>query len=302
MDNIKAFFIPEFENMRKIGIQNPENDYDLFCACPLISGEYNKNKELPFNSVDQNLLEQINQFILRRSRREPLERIMNLAMFRGREFQIASNIFKPGFETETTVDHALEQIKNIQNPVILDCGTGSGCILISLLLERPDATGIGIDIDQSILNIAEKNARNHRVNDRAQFLISNWGDNLNQKIDLIVSNPPRIPTRLIKSLIKEVSIYDPYIALDGGKDGIDFYKRSADLLMSHGTAHSVCVIQIGQVVIQQAIKSIKKTGYSEISIGRSYKYTPNCIIFYNRHYYPPRNLIKKFHDFWKKVV
>ena len=300
MDNIKAFYAQTFENMKHMGIQNPEKDYDTFCASPSIITEYNANKNIAIDKVDEYLLEKIDQFIMRRTRREPLERIMNCATFCGLNFEIAPTIFKPAFETETTVDHALEQIKNIQNPVILDCGTGSGCILISLLRERPDATGIGIDIDQSILDIAIKNATTHNVLDRVQFMISNWGDNIDQKVDLIISNPPRIPTKLIQSLVKEVSIYDPHIALDGGSKGVDFYKRSAELLSKNGTPKAVCVLQVGQVIIQNAIKSIRKSGYSEIHIGRNYKFTPNCLIFHKTNYQQQCHTIQNLLELLRK--
>lgn len=281
MDNIKNFYSNRIQKLKDFGVQSPEQDYITFCSSHSIKNLYESEKYKNIDLIDSILKQKIDNFFERREQREPLERIMNQSSFLGRDYIIAPNIFKPGFETETTVDHALLHIQNIKSPRILDCGTGSGCILISILKERSDATGIGIDIDPSILEMAKRNAEGHGVLDRAEFLISDWGSELHEKFDLIISNPPRIPTNLIQSLVKEVAIYDPHIALDGGKKGIDFYKRSAELMQKIGKPDAVCVLQVGQVIIDNALRSIESCGFYNIHIGRSYKYTPNCIIFHN---------------------
>ena len=283
-DRIKDFYLPQLEEMKHIGVQHPEKDFDTFCSSIAIQDAYNLYKSYNLSEIDPALIQKIDDFIKRRRAREPMERILNQASFRGLDFEIAPHIFKPGFETESTIDHALEKIKDIPNPVILDCGTGSGCLLISLLMARPDAHGIGIDIDDDILNIAKRNAARHNVSDRTEFLISDWGNDLHRPIDLIISNPPRIPTHLVQSLVKEVAIYDPFIALDGGKKGEVFYRKSAELLHRIGNPHATCVIQVGQVVLDQAAKSIKQVGYYDIEVGRSYKFTPNCLIFSNQKF------------------
>ena len=288
------FFDTEIEELRRAGVQNPEGDFNLFCQ----SQNFSNFDSMDTLTQDQHFL--CIDFFKRRKNREPLERIINQADFRGLTYAIAPHIFKPGFETETTIDHALEQIKDIENPRILDCGTGSGCILISLLKERADATGMGIDIDEKILKIANDNALRHGVSDRTTFEISDWGHNLNQEFDLIISNPPRIPRKKIHSLVKEVAIYDPHIALDGGETGADFYLKSAALLQEIGSPHSVCVLQVGQIVIDAAAELIQSYGYHTIHIGRNYKYTPNCIIFHKSSFIERKSWTKKFIDFFRR--
>ena len=108
---------------------------------------------------------------------------------------------------------------------ILDVGTGSGCILISLLSELKKSRGLGIDVSKKAISIARKNANKHKVSNKVNFLNKSISSNFNQKFDLIVSNPPYIKTKDIKNLSKDIKKYEPIIALDGGNDGLDLIKK-----------------------------------------------------------------------------
>lgn len=182
--------------------------------------------DLPLTPAEQTAFDAV---IARRACHEPVSRIEGRREFFGRSFQVTPSVLDPRPETETVVEAALAilcrkpDISNVP-PHILDIGTGSGCILLSLLAEVPDATGTGIDVSQAALEVAAENAVALGVGSRAKFV---WGDlqcELPSGHDIWVSNPPYIPAGDIAGLEMDVRCYDPLIALDGGCDGLDAYR------------------------------------------------------------------------------
>ena len=165
----------------------------------------------------------------RRLAGEPVARIVGTREFWGMPFVLTPAVLVPRPETETLVELALELIGDRQRALhIADIGTGSGAILLALLCELKNATGIGIDIDANALETARGNARNLGIENRAQFLIGNYGAALKGPFDLVVSNPPYIATGTIAALAPEVRNHDPRAALDGGADGLAAYRAIAD--------------------------------------------------------------------------
>ncbi len=160
----------------------------------------------------------------------PVSRIFGEREFWGLPFFINEHCLDPRPDTETLVEAVVRAYKTQKNePLrIVDFGTGSGCILISLLHEFPNATGLAIDISTDALLVAQKNAQILGVEDRMDVLCSDWTKGLNQdemkQFDIIVSNPPYIESGIMPDLPKEVIHYDPHCALDGGKIGLDPYK------------------------------------------------------------------------------
>ena len=174
---------------------------------------------------------QFNAFVNRRLAGEPVARIRGVREFYGRDFKIDPNTLDPRPDTETLVSAALEILGGYdttdQDLRVLDLGTGSGCILISLLAEFPQATGVGTDISPGALRVAMENAGSLGVSHRAQFVAADWFDRLTGQYDLVVSNPPYIASHEIEQLAPEVAQHDPRTALDGGIDGLDAYRRIA---------------------------------------------------------------------------
>ena len=143
--------------------------------------------------------------------------------FMGLDFEVNENVLIPREDTETLVLKAIKIAKeNYNYPKVLDLCTGSGCIAISIF-KNLECEMIGSDISQDALNVANQNATNNKANVR--FIRSNLFSNINEKFDIIVSNPPYIRTDEIKFLQKEVKDNEPILALDGGKDGLDFYRN-----------------------------------------------------------------------------
>lgn len=167
----------------------------------------------------------------RRVRREPVSRITSTREFYGRSFRVDANVLDPRPDTETLIEAALDLIEKTGRrgePLrLLDLGTGTGCILLTLLAELPGARGLGTDLSFEALRVAEANAQQLGVADRASFLVSDWCEAISGKFDLILSNPPYIASGEIGALAPEVALHDPHLALDGGPDGLEAYRRIA---------------------------------------------------------------------------
>lgn len=165
----------------------------------------------------------------RRAGHEPVARILGRREFWSLEFHISPEVLDPRPDTETLVAAVLEELGRRRNgPLgILDLGTGSGCILLALLHELPAASGVGADISAAALAVAADNAVRLGLARRARFVRSDWFAGVDGMFDLIVSNPPYIPSREIGDLMPEVSLFDPPLALDGGGDGLDCYRGMA---------------------------------------------------------------------------
>jgi release factor glutamine methyltransferase len=155
---------------------------------------------------------------------EPLTRIFGEREFWGLPFRVTPDVLDPRPDTETIISTALNIFKKSPPKTILDLGTGSGCILISLLHEWKDSSGVAVDRSPAALNVAKDNAQRNNVADRIAFIEGDWMHEINQPFDLIVSNPPYIPESDIATLDREVKNHDPILALSGGKSGLDAYK------------------------------------------------------------------------------
>jgi release factor glutamine methyltransferase len=177
----------------------------------------------------------------RRLRREPVSRILGHREFWDLDLLVSPDVLVPRPETETIVEAALDAIalsgRRAEKLRLLDIGTGTGALLLALLQELPNASGIGTDISAAAAAIAASNADRNGLRQRAAFAVCNMADGVNGAFDLIVSNPPYIPHAEIETLMPEVRDYDPPLALDGGTDGLDAYRaiaRDARRLLADG--------------------------------------------------------------------
>ena len=200
--------------------------------------------------------------IKRRSSREPVAYIVGKKEFWGQNFIVNKSTLVPRPETELMLYKLIKFFKNKQIN-ILDIGTGSGCILLSLLKELKNSRGIGIDISKLAIKIAIKNSKNLDLFYRSKFKVFDINKFIFGKYDLIISNPPYIPSRNIKNLSKDISNYEPAVALNGGKDGLDQVKKviykSHKLLKKNG----LLAIEIGTQQYLKVSNLICKYGYRE---------------------------------------
>jgi release factor glutamine methyltransferase len=200
----------------------------------------------------------IAQLARRRMQGEPVARILGVKEFWGLPLALSPATLVPRPDTETVVEAALAAIgeSRKRHPLrIVDLGTGSGAILFALLHECPNATGLGTDIAAQALETAHANAKQLGLQSRTGFILADFGTALNETFDLVVSNPPYIPTRDIDALAAEVRDFDPFRALDGGTDGLDAYRaiaREAPHLL-HDDGVLIVEIGIGQSADVEAV-------------------------------------------------
>ena len=216
--------------LREAGIATPELDARLLlCHAAGLSHEaYVAGAGGP---VQPATLARFGTAIDRRLKREPVARITGTREFYGRGFTIAPPALDPRPDTETLIEAALAVVERRgwrdQTLSLLDLGTGTGCILVTLLAELPRAQGLGTDLSPSALALAAANAVRLGVGSRAAFMAADWLDGIAGKFDLVLSNPPYLASGEIAGLAPEVAAYDPMLALDGGPDGLDAYRRIA---------------------------------------------------------------------------
>lgn len=198
--------------------------------------------------VDQKQCNDYAALIRERSKGRPVSKIIGRKAFWRDEFFVSENVLDPRPDSETLIEAAVAHYAALgtQPRHILDLGTGSGCLLLSLLREWPDAIGTGVDISPDALDIAQKNADNLELSDRVRFIESNWCEGLDRDhYDLIVSNPPYISESEIESLAKDVRFYDPILALSGGKDGLDAYEKIFYGIKKHLKAPAIIFLECG---------------------------------------------------------
>ena len=228
--------------LRAGGVPGPELDARLL-VCHVCGLAHERFAAMPERVVSEAEKKAIRHAVKRRCAREPVSRIMGFREFWGLEFEISPQTLDPRPDTETLVQAGLELAADAggQEPLsVLDLGTGSGCILVSLLNELASATGLGTDVSLEALAVARANAARHGVASRARFICASWDAGVNEQFDLLVANPPYIPSADIPALEPEVARFDPVIALDGGSDGLAAYRRIVpalhDLLKPGGWA------------------------------------------------------------------
>ena len=247
----------------------------------LLSKVLNKTRENLLINLEQNIdrknVKKFEKLIRRRSLNEPIAYILKKKEFWSRNFEINNNTLIPRPETELMVEK-LVYIYKQKKINILDIGTGSGCILISLLSELKQSNCVGIDISKKALKIAIKNSKKNNQKNNIKFLNRSLSNFYHKKFDLIVSNPPYIRTRDIKNLDNSIKYYEPKIALDGGNDGLDVIKKviykSKEILKVNG----LLALEIGNGQLRKVSTLLLKNLYRIEHNIRDYKNNTRCLI------------------------
>lgn len=208
--------------------------------------------------------EEYRKCIEKRSERIPLQHITGVQEFMGHEFFVNEHVLIPRQDTEILVEHALDKVEDGKK--VLDMCTGSGCILLSIL-KRYQVQGTGADISSEALQVAERN-RKHLALPQVEWLQSDLFEKVEEKYDVIVSNPPYIQTGVIESLQEEVRLHDPYIALDGKEDGLYFYRRIIEDAKAYLEDGGWLLFEIGYDQAEPVIRLMEQAGYSEIHVKK----------------------------------
>jgi release factor glutamine methyltransferase len=256
-------FIFGRERLKEVGISNGARESKKLLAF-VTNHEYSAlnwmqefkiSKEIKFKFID---------LIEKRVSGAPISKIIGKRLFFNSEFFVNENVLDPRPETEVVVSVALE--KNFST--VLDLGTGTGCIVISLLKERPDVIGVSVDISKECLNVAKINAETNGVLDRVKFIHSDWFSNVTSRFDLIVSNPPYIGLSELNDLSREVKNFDPKVALFGGRDGLNCYEAIFNDVSRFLNPGGRLITEVGYAQSSIVKKFFLNSGFIDIKVTK----------------------------------
>ena len=247
----------------------------------LLSKTLNKSREEILINLDQKIdkkdISTFKEYLQRRSKYEPIAYILEEKEFWSNKFFVTKDTLIPRPETELLVEKLLKMYDG-KKISILDIGTGSGCIIISLLCNLQKSKGIGIDISKKAIFAAKKNAIKYKLFNRIKLLNKSLENIFEKRFDLIVSNPPYIKRKDIKKLSEDIKKYEPIMALDGGNDGLDLIKKviykSRKILKINGTL----ALEIGNEQIKKVSKILIDNDFRVKNLITDYKNNVRCVI------------------------
>ncbi len=250
------------------GIDNPGLDARLLTAAVLGLDDVALIAH-PSVPLDGDQADRLNAYAIRRMKREPVARIVGQKEFWSIAFEVSDDTLIPRPDTEILVELVLSHVRDRAAPLrVLDLGTGSGCILIALMRELPNATGLGIDCSADAVATAARNAARAGIGDRIRFQTGHWAIGLNGPFDVIASNPPYIPTNIISTLEPDVQKYDPMKALDGGEDGLSAYRTILSQVPAILAQQGLTAFEIGQGQGDDLIRIASDWGFYEMERRR----------------------------------
>jgi len=265
------------ETLKNFNIKCPNLDSEI-----LLSKAINKDRKYIILNEEKVLnykyLKNYFKLIERRKRGEPVAYLTNKKEFWNYSFYVDKNVLIPRPDTEIIIEEILKIFSKQKQIKVLDIGTGSGCILLSILKERPYFYGVGIDISKKSINVSKYNAKMLQLKNKVKFYQSDVDNFKIGKYDLIVSNPPYIELAILKYLEKEVVNFEPKIALDGGFDGISKIRkvisRAAVLIKKNGKL----VLEIGFNQKDRVIKILNKEGFYINNVIKDYGKKDRCVV------------------------
>ena len=228
------------------GVDDPRLDARLLVAeaAGVEPGTVFTRPETPLTAAQADRLAEL---AARREAREPMSHVLGRRGFWTLDLRVTADTLAPRGDTETVVEAVLAAVPERTRPIkLLDLGTGTGCILLALLAELPEASGLGIDASAAALEVARENAQRNGLSHRAAFTLGHWGRDLDGCFDAIVANPPYIPDGDIAGLDPEVARFEPRLALAGGADGLDCYRALLPDIARLLAASGVAALEVGQ--------------------------------------------------------
>lgn len=240
-------------------IPNPSREADL------LLGAVFPRKYVDYEEIfDPEFVSKYLEAVKRRATHEPLSHITGRRAFWNSVFQVNSSVLDPRPDTETLVEHAL----SVPFDRVLDLGTGSGCIILSLLAEREHASGVATDLSQEALEVAERNANQVELRERVEFIESDWFSQVEGKFDLIVSNPPYISQAAFVELDPTVRDFEPRLALTPGQSGLEAYEAIIPQAREFLTPGGWLMLEIGFDQGRAVERLCEVNGYQDVSIAQ----------------------------------
>lgn len=237
----------------------------------------------PEREVEPAAVERLMQLLERRAAREPMAHILGRREFWSLPFKVTADTLDPRPDSETLVQAVLGQMPDRSAPLrLLDLGTGTGCLLLALLHELPQATGVGIDISADALAVAEENAAALGLARRAEFRRGDWDEGIGPAFDVVISNPPYIPSGDIAGLQPEVARHEPRLALDGGPDGLACYRRIGPAAARLLTAGGLAAFEVGAGQDESVAAIGRTAGLGHLATVTDLSAVPRCVLFRKR--------------------
>jgi release factor glutamine methyltransferase len=265
------------QQLEQAGIENPLREARLIVhyttGIPYLSLITEAREELSKND-----LALIQEWTVRRCAREPLAKIIGKKEFWGLSFTVSKDTLDPRPDSETLIQAVLDHYPDKNTPwTILDLGTGTGCLILSLLHEYPNAQGVAVDLSQAALHIAKQNAAQLKLQNRVTFVQSDWTKSLKGDFDIVISNPPYIPLATV--LDHEVSQYDPPTALFAGPSGMDAYQEIAKTIYFFMRPSALLFVEIGFGQTDEVEKIFNSNNFTTIKRCPDLAGIPRCLIF-----------------------
>ncbi len=269
--------------LAEAGIEAPRRDARLL-VCSLLGGGPELLLARPERRLSDSEAAAVDAAVVRRARREPISRILGRREFWSLEFLLDAETLDPRPDSETLVEAVLQWVPQPDKALkLLDLGSGSGCLLLALVSELPKAKGLGVDVAPGAVAMATENARRLGFAERAAFIEGTWQGDLPMPgcggpWDIVISNPPYIPTADIDALEPEVSAYDPALALDGGTDGLAAYRalipRAAAVLGGDG----LLALEVGEGQATAVRSLLEEGGFSGVWTVRDLSGIERCVL------------------------
>ncbi len=253
------------EKFRSAGLETPDLDARIL----LMAATGLSHADMITRSSDRLSLSDLEKLAVMAERRlagEPIDHILGYREFYGRKFKVTKDVLSPRPETELLATAALKAIKNIKTPRLLDLGTGSGAIIISVLAENTEAIGMAADLSAAALKVARENALAYNVADRLSFALGSWFEPITGHFDIILSNPPYITDAAMGQLSCEVANFDPALALRGGADGLDAYRVIIGGASAHLKPGGYLIFEIGYDQGQTVTALLKAAKFRNIDL------------------------------------
>ena len=260
-----------------MGVDSPTIDARLLleAAAPVSRADILAD---PHRVLDADAESRLEAFVTRREGREPVSQIIGRKGFWTLMLSVSSGVLTPRPETETILDVVLPAFPPERAFSVLDLGVGSGAILLSILAERPKAKGLGVDVSEEALAVARDNAAQLGLGRRAALLRTDWTAGLaDAAFDLVVSNPPYIPTADIETLAPEVRDHEPRLALDGGADGLDAYRRLAPEILRVLRPHGMFAVEIGPGQAEAVKRLFQDAGADALAVHNDLAVRPRVV-------------------------
>jgi len=275
--NIESILNEGISTLKKSKISNPQLDSEI-----LLSDSIKRNiKHIILNPKEILNLEQTEKFknlIERRKKGEPVAYLINKKEFWNSEFFVNKDVLIPRPDTELIIEQVIKRYSKNSQLQVLDIGTGSGCILLSILKERPNFYGTGIDISKKSINVSKLNAKQLNLTNRVKFFHSSIDNFKIGKYDLIVSNPPYIELFNLKYLEKDVINFEPKLALSGGFDGFSKIRKVINKANTMIKKNGKFILEIGFDQKNKVKKMLKNEGFYVNESIRDYGNNDRCII------------------------